>query len=184
MGVTAMVVNNEMNQEKTFLKAGPCTIAMSEGQNPVSIVKLLIWVAKQLRESEQAKAPIHLSSLYLQHPSTMGEIPELHFDFWYRGKRDLKFTNENKEWNKEYKVSPEVEEISYLIDPPTPTTLNRFTQRLPQGETQDDGILLLEEVAKTIEALGKIEVLDLTYHDYTDKDAIGHPFINVYFRNK
>lgn len=65
-----------------------------------------------------------------------------------------------------------------IIDGP----ISILTLRLQQGNDQDNISKLLKFVAQEIASIPDENILEIIYKNFTDNDAISHPFVVVYYR--
>lgn len=144
--------------------------------------QLLRNVAAELRKEEK---PLHVTELYLKQGSSDGsDAPFLFVQYEVETIDEIEARRQNLEWTATNKVSPAVKIIEHIVDPHEGAKLNGFVRRLPQGEAQHDASQLLEATADTLAGLRVAEVLDITYHDVSDQDALDHPFIRVYYLSR
>lgn len=63
-------------------------------------------------------------------------------------------------------------------------TVRHFSQANPRGHGQDDLPALLRRVADTIESLGDVEVLDVTFHAEVTPEGDWHSMTVYYDRRE
>lgn len=159
-------------------------IGIAEGQDQRDVSQLLRRTAQEVRD-RQAQSPIYVSAMYMQRPLHLseGEGPMMVVHYWSKDKEDVRQETENKNWTKDYKATERKEAIEHILPEENPP-FNALIYRLPQGQHQDDVSLLLQEVATYLEQLSGVEVIDVTYSDPVDNDAIRHPELHVFYIRK
>jgi hypothetical protein len=63
-------------------------------------------------------------------------------------------------------------------------TVNHFSQSNGDGRHQDDVPRLLRRVAKTIDGLGPVEIMDITFGTELTADGERHHHLTVYYHPK
>ena len=162
---------------------GNFNISLAEWDTPYTIPKLLRYAMKTLREEYSSKPYIHeLSLLDADHPYE-GRAT-ISVSYWDRDKDTEVFEQERLGYRKELRVAPPTEEIRIFPAKNTAASFRMLEYRVPQNDTQGDTILLIESLADYLEENKIDTILDLIFHDYLDSDALNHPFVRVYYRDK
>ncbi|MGF7229207.1 MAG: hypothetical protein ACQR33_04445 [Candidatus Saccharibacteria bacterium] len=155
------------------------TIALPDGKDEHNISKLIGWALKELPEHSDQNF-VTISEFYLDPPFSKNDKPTINVKYDIMGDEFVELRNHNMAWRQEESVAEELPEFEYGVDPQTKPQFNYFIRRMPAGTLQDDGIKLVSKVAEDVRTL-EGRVLDLIYHDFLDEDALGRPYIIVYF---
>jgi hypothetical protein len=148
---------------------------------PEHSVHGLIRHAMKAIADEAKDTPIELDHFYLEQPNSSGNLPAISYQFSDMTDEQIEFRDNNIKWTKQEKISSETQEIEYIGGNDSMSKLQGLLLRLPQGENQYDGILLTEKLASLIQGLGDVKVHDFVYHQFSDRDAIDHPYFTLYY---
>jgi hypothetical protein len=155
-------------------------INLPSDADPRDVAALLRHTTRELR-SKQSEGPIEVNALYMKRVirPIENEVSMMMVHYWSKDDQDLEREKKNKQWVKENKTTDDVPEIEHFGG----SNLNLVVCRLPQGENQDNDILLIDSAAAYIERLKKVEVIDITFSDLVDRDALRHPELHIFYKN-
>lgn len=156
------------------------TVRLAENNPPFTVSRLLRHGMKTLTGIVGDK-PVFIDELFLD--GSVGEDLSVTCGFWQIDREQQDLQNENIKWREESKISSPTKEVVYYPSLDKESELRMLEYRLPQNENQWNGILLVESLADYIEQHAIDNVQDLILHNFTDEDAIEHPYIRLYYRN-
>lgn len=168
----------------TNIQSKSFQISLAEADTPYTISRLLRHAMNHLKRI--ASHPIYINELYVldaDHHS-LEDAPMVKVGYWALDTEMIELAKENLSFRREYKLSDKVEEAVYTPGSDIPAQLRMLEYRLPQGDNQSDAIALIESLADHLEEYHIEAVTDLILHSLLDKDALDHPFVRVYYRDR
>lgn len=173
--------SNELKTQIPKSRDSTFVVSLAIDDMPHTVPRLLRHAMKSLRRETEGY-PIYIHQLQLENPYTDDEQHGILCSYWEKTEDSAQLDKSNIDYRGKFKIAAKVDSIKYFPeDKKSPLMLLEY--RLPQDDSQNDTIKLIESLADYLEENRIEDILDLVFEDWLDDDAIQHPFVRVYYKN-